>query len=74
MSRKKEFVTPVRIAQEENGYILDVGFTNCGAPDEKYVFQSFTELVNFLNEHFSFRNDNIFQDMQGQLMITLKTK
>ena len=74
MSRKKDYVNSVRISQEENGYILENGFTSCGVADERYVFQSFTELVNFLNDHFDFRNENIYSDMNNQLMITLKNQ
>jgi hypothetical protein len=68
---KKE-VRNVEIQQTENGYILHVGL-NCSADfRERYVFQSFTELVNFLNQHFTFRNESIYPDVNNQYTITLK--
>jgi hypothetical protein len=72
MKSKQQYVTPVRISQEENGYVLDVNFQSCGVPDERHVFQSFTELVNFLNEHFTYRNEIIFADYPNQSLINLK--
>jgi len=68
---KKE-VKNVEIQQTENGYILHVGL-NCSSDfRERYVFQSFTELVNFLNIHFTFRNETIYPDVNNQYTITLK--
>ena len=65
-------VKNVEIQQTENGYILHVGL-NCSTDfRERYVFQSFTELVNFLNQHFTFRNDSIIMDHHYQTSITLK--
>jgi hypothetical protein len=72
MSRKKEYCSPVRISQEENGFTLELGWTNCSGETERYVFQSFTELVNHLNEHFTFRNESIYADFNAQLNIILK--
>lgn len=69
MSRKNDYCTPVRISQEENGFILEL---DCSAEIEKHVFQSFTELVNFLNEHFTFRNSSIYADFENQPNINLK--
>lgn len=64
-------VEQVEILQNENGYSLYVG-ANCSNIREKYVFQSFTELVNFLNNYFTFRNESIYNDYNGQNSITLK--
>jgi len=63
-------VKNVEIQQTENGYVLMSGL-NCELR-ERYVFQSFTELVNFLNNHFTFRNEYIFNDINSQISITLK--
>jgi len=68
---KKE-VRNVEIQQTENGYILHIGL-NCSLEScERYVFQSFCELVNFLNIHFTFRNEMILTDNNYQSAITLK--
>lgn len=65
-------VKNVEIQQTENGYILFVGLNCSNEFRERYVFQSFTELVNFLNNHFTFRNESIYNDYNGQNSITLK--
>ncbi|MFY7938484.1 MAG: hypothetical protein ACOVOQ_13970 [Flavobacterium sp.] len=62
----------VEIQQVENGYMVHVG-SKCEVR-EMMVFQSFTELVNFLNENFTFRNENIWGDLNNQLSIVLKNK
>lgn len=67
----KKIVESVEITQHENGYSLYVG-SNCSNIREKYVFQSFTELVCFLNNHFTFRNELIYNDLNNQVSITLK--
>jgi hypothetical protein len=68
---KKE-VKNVEIHQTENGYILRTGSFCANERRDEYVFQSFTELVNFLNQHFTFRNENIYMDVTNQYTITLK--
>ena len=67
----KKIVESVEITQNENGYSLYVG-ANCSNIREKYVFQSFTELVCFLNNHFTYRNEYIINDVNGQISIPLK--
>lgn len=73
MSRKKDYCMPVRISQEGNGYILELGWSSCSAETDRFVFQSFTELVNYLNDHFDFRNELIYTDMSNQISINLKS-
>jgi len=68
---KKE-VKNVEIRQTENGYVLRTGLFCTNENRDEYVFQSFTELVNFLNHHFTFRNENIYMDVNNQYTITLK--
>lgn len=65
-------VKNVEIQQTENGYILFIGLNCTSEFRERYVFQSFTELVNFLNNHFTFRNESIYNDYNAQTSITLK--
>lgn len=64
-------VKQVEIQQIENGYLLFVG-SNCENNRERYVFQTFTELVIFLNNHFTVRNEMIYNDYNGQTSIILK--
>jgi hypothetical protein len=73
MKKQNEYVEDVSIQQEENGYSVIVG-SSCSGIRHRYVFQTFTELVNFLNEHFTHRNDFIFTDYKEQTAITLKNK
>jgi hypothetical protein len=61
----------VEIRQVENGYLVYLGYS-CEPSRESYVFQSFTELTNFLNSHFKHRNENIFSDYSNQIQIPLK--
>ncbi len=62
MSKRNEFIESVEISQVENGYILLRG-SMCGKdPREKLVFQSWAELAEYLNDHFTFRNDNLNED------------
>jgi len=68
MKQKESEVVEIR--QVENGYMVHVG-SKCEVR-EMMVFQSFTELVNFLNQHFTFRNENIYMDVTNQYTITLK--
>jgi hypothetical protein len=68
---QRKTIEQVEIRQNENGYSLYIG-PNCSNIREKFVFQSFTELVCFLNNHFTFRNELIYNDFNNQLSITLK--
>jgi hypothetical protein len=68
--KRKEFIEPVEVQQVENGFILSTG-SNCDRTREQHVFQSFIELVNFLNNHFTHREKNIFVD-NNESLITLK--
>jgi len=62
MSIKKIEVEQVDITQVENGYILMSG-SMCGANHrDRYVFQTFNELVDFLKDHFHYRNSDILVD------------
>ena len=71
MSKKQEFIEPAQIQQVENGFCVITG-SNCDLRGkETYVFQSFIELVNFLNNHFTHREGNIFVD-NNESSITLK--
>jgi len=70
MKQKESEVVEIR--QVENGYMVHVG-SKCEVREVK-VYQSFTELVNFLNENFTFRNENIWVDYNNQITITLNTK
>lgn len=74
MKKKNDYCEPVNIRQEENGYVLEVGFRPNECSKKRFVFQSFTELVCFLNDHFTYRNENIFADFNSQLSISLKQK
>jgi hypothetical protein len=59
----------VEIRQVENGYMVNVG-SKCEVR-EIMVFQSFTELINFLNVNFLFRNNEVYQDYSNQTSIVL---
>jgi hypothetical protein len=74
MRKEKQYVDEVEIIQTENGFIAVVGSACSGSRRERYVFQSFTELVNFLNEHFTHRDENIYNDFINQTSIILKNK
>lgn len=71
MKNQKENVQPIEIVQIANGYAVHIGNAT-GCIKESYVFQSFTELVNFLNGHLTYRNDNIYTDYNEQVSITLR--
>lgn len=62
----------VEIQQIENGYIVQIGINCSGEFRDRHVFQSFTELINFLNIHFTFRNELIYVDYNNQNSIVLK--
>ena len=62
------------IAQIENGYSIRIGAECSGNYRETYVFQSFTEMVNFLNELFAYRNEYLVSDYVNQTNINIKTK
>jgi hypothetical protein len=70
MKQKESEVVEIR--QVENGYMVHVGF-KCEVR-EMMVFQSFTELVNFLNENFTFRNEMVCGDLNNQTSIILNNK
>jgi hypothetical protein len=69
MSRKSD-AEIVEIQQVENGYLVFVG-ASCHHR-ERMVFQSFCELVNFLNTNFTHREEVLFVDYNQQSTITLK--
>ncbi len=71
MKKQNEYVEDVSIQQEENGYYLIVG-PSCNGIKHRYVFQTFTELVNFLNQHFTHREEFIYMDSINQDSIELK--
>lgn len=52
----------IKIREVENGYKLWFG-------EKEYVFQSFCELVNFLNKLFTTRNENIMSDYYQQTAV-----
>jgi hypothetical protein len=60
----------IEIVQVDNGYIVYIG-ANCSSVRDRYIFQSFTELVIFLDKHFTHRSENIISDYPNQLAITL---
>jgi hypothetical protein len=59
-NQKKEFCAPVRIEQESNGFIVILG-SSCEG-QERYVFQTFNELINFLSDNFTYRQSQILID------------
>ena len=67
---KKSDAENVEIQQVENGYLVFVG-ASC-QHRERMVFQSFTELVSFLNKNFNHREKILFVDYDNQTQITLK--
>lgn len=66
----KNTIKQLQIYEIENGFKIEIG-SRCTDNLEIYVFQSFTELVNFLNKYFKHRNDNILIDYNNQTSITL---
>lgn len=60
----------IEILQVDNGYIIYIG-NNCNSVRDRYIFQSFTELVIYLNNHFTFRSENIISDYPYQSSINL---
>jgi len=74
MRKEKQYVDELEIIQTENGFIAVLGSACAGSIRERYVFQSFTELVNFLNNHFTHRDENIYNDYFNQTSIILKNK
>jgi hypothetical protein len=71
MKKQNEYVEDVVIQQEENGYSVIVG-SSCNGIRQRYVFQTFSELVNFLNQHFTHREEIIYTDCKNQDSIELK--
>lgn len=57
----KETKEGIAIVQVMNGYKLTVGF-NPGVCSDEYVFQSFSEMVTFLKEHFDHRANYLTVD------------
>jgi len=62
------------IVQIENGYSIRIGAECSGHYRETYVFQSFTEMINFLNQYFDFRNNYLLSDYQNQTSINLNNQ
>jgi hypothetical protein len=71
MKKQNDYVEDVLIQQEENGYSVMVG-SSCNGIRKKYVFQTFSELVNFLNQHFTHREELIYTDSINNDSIELK--
>ncbi len=61
------------IIEVENGYQIRIGAECSGTYREMYVFQSFTEMVNFLNTFFEFRNELLYSDISNQNQILINT-
>jgi len=61
------------IIEVENGYQIRIGAECSGTYREMYVFQSFTEMVNFLNTFFEFRNELLYSDISNQNQIFINT-
>lgn len=59
------------ITQIENGYQIRTGSECSGNFRETYVFQSFTEMINFLNQYFDFRNEYLISDYPNQTSVTI---
>jgi hypothetical protein len=72
MRKEHNYAEEISIQQLENGYMIIIGSACTGTFRERYVFQSFTELVNFLNEHFTHREEIIYTDCKNQDSIELK--
>lgn len=62
---------PCSIIQIENGYQIRTGLECSGNFRETYVFQSFTEMVIFLNKYFDFRNEYLISDYPNQTSVTI---
>lgn len=69
--KKINVVSECSIREIENGYQVSIGAECTGNFREIYVFQSFTELVNFLNQIFKHRADMLMSDYQNQTSIIL---
>jgi hypothetical protein len=63
MSKRKEEIEPVEISQEENGYYVIMGSDCDRENQERYVFQTFEELKDFLSDHFTHRKARIELDV-----------
>lgn len=61
-------LSPVQITQVRNGFLLHEpsSFTREGprSVDDQYVFQTFAELLAFLNEHFTHRALSVINDSE----------
>ncbi len=62
----------VRIEQVDNGYFVHLG-SKCDGSLEQYAFESMFGVLNFLNNHFTLRNEGeIISDVIGIVHITTK--
>ena len=68
----KKRVEQVRIEQVDNGYFVYVG-SKCEGSLEQYAFESMFGVLNFLDKHFTLRNEGeITSDVIGRVHITTK--
>jgi hypothetical protein len=68
----KKRVEQVRIEQVDNGYFVYVG-SKCDGSLEQYAFESMFGVLNFLDKHFTLRNEGeITSDVIGRVHITTK--
>ena len=69
MKKKPE---QVRIEQVDNGYFVYAG-SKCDGSLEEYAFESMFGVLNFLDKHFTLRNEGeITSDVIGRVHITTK--
>ena len=69
MKKKPE---QVRIEQVDNGYFVYAG-SKCDGSLEQYAFESMFGVLNFLDNHFTLRNEGeITSDVIGRVHITTK--
>jgi hypothetical protein len=69
MKKKPE---QVRIEQVDNGYFVYAG-SKCDGSLEQYAFESMFGVLNFLDKHFTLRNEGeITSDVIGRVHITTK--
>lgn len=57
--------TPLVITQVQNGYVVEraVG-PNIAPIDHRHVFQTFSELIRYLGEHFDYRVSHVEADKE----------
>jgi|688.fasta_scaffold2664874_1 hypothetical protein len=69
MKKKPE---QVRIEQVDNGYFVYAG-SKCDGSLEQYAYESMFGVLNFLDKHFTLRNEGeITSDVIGRVHITTK--